>query len=203
MAQNLTGWRLDSERGAASGQVFGFPAGLIMQPGQVCRVYTDEVHPEWCRLSFGYRKSGVWNNTEPDAAVLFDGDGAVFNSGYDFCLGCKRDEVMASEGGRDWGCVRWTGCGRCNKLRGTGRTPPVAQADATQLGSWLRGIVHMAEPAEGSSHYQYRAAGRPFPGLGALAARWASSRARSGLSCRGDLDWQQAVGGRPFPRWTG
>ena len=77
VAQDLTGWRLDSERGAASGQVFHFPAGFVMQPGQVCRVYTDEVHPEWCGLSFGYRKSGVWNNNEPDAAVLFDGDGAV------------------------------------------------------------------------------------------------------------------------------
>jgi len=48
-----------------------------MPPGQVCRVYTDELHPEWCGLSFGYRKSGVWNNYEPDAAVLFDGDGAA------------------------------------------------------------------------------------------------------------------------------
>ena len=77
VAQDLTGWRLDSERGAASGQVFHFPAGFVMQPGQVCRVYTDEVHPEWCGLSFGYRKSGVWSNSEPDAAVLVDGDGAV------------------------------------------------------------------------------------------------------------------------------
>ena len=58
VAQDLTGWHLDSERGAASGQVFHFPAGFIMQPGQVCRVYTDEVHPEWCRLSFGYRRAG-------------------------------------------------------------------------------------------------------------------------------------------------
>ena len=77
VAQDLTGWRLDSERGAASGQVFHFPAGFVMQPGQVCRVYTDELHPEWCGLSFEYRKSGVWSNNEPDAAVLFDGDGAV------------------------------------------------------------------------------------------------------------------------------
>ena len=77
VAQDLTGWRLDSERGAASGQVFHFPAGFVMQSGQVCRVYTDELHPEWCGLSFGYRRSGVWNNNEPDAAVLFDWDGAV------------------------------------------------------------------------------------------------------------------------------
>jgi endonuclease YncB( thermonuclease family) len=77
MAQDLTGWRLDSERGAASGQVFHFPAGFVMRPRQVCRVYTDEVHPEWCGLSFGYRRSGVWNNNEPDAAVLYDNEGTL------------------------------------------------------------------------------------------------------------------------------
>ena len=73
----MTGWRLDSERGAPSGQECHFPPGFVMQPGQICRVYTDEVHAEWRGPSFGYRKSGVWNNSEPDAAVLFDGDGAV------------------------------------------------------------------------------------------------------------------------------
>ena len=77
VALDLTDWRLESERGAASGQVFHFPAGFIMQPGQVCRVYTDELHPEWCGLNFGYGRSGVWSNNGPDAAVLFDGDGAV------------------------------------------------------------------------------------------------------------------------------
>jgi hypothetical protein len=66
VAQDLSAWRLDSERGAASGQVFHFPAGFVLQPGQVCRVYTDELHPEWCGLSFGYGKSGVWNNNEPE-----------------------------------------------------------------------------------------------------------------------------------------
>jgi hypothetical protein len=40
-------------------------------------VYTDELHPGWCGLSFGYRKSGVWNNNELDVVVLFDGDGVV------------------------------------------------------------------------------------------------------------------------------
>ncbi len=48
-----------------------------MQPGHICRVYTDELHPEWCELSFEYGRSGVWNNNAPDAAVLLDGDGAV------------------------------------------------------------------------------------------------------------------------------
>lgn len=39
------------------------------------------------------------------------------------------------------------------RVSGTGRTPPVARADATRLGSRLHGIVHMAEPAEGNSRY--------------------------------------------------
>ncbi len=50
------------------------------------------------------------------------------------------------------------------------RAHRVAQADATPLGSWLHGIVHMAEPDESNSRYWYRAAGRPFPGMSALAA---------------------------------
>ena len=77
VAQDLTNWHLDSERGAASGQVFHFPPRFVMRPGQVCRVYTDEMHPEWCGLSFGYGWSGVWSNNEPDAAVLVDEAGAV------------------------------------------------------------------------------------------------------------------------------
>ena len=32
-------------------------------------------------------------------------------------------------------------------------TPPVAQADAMRLGSWLHDIDHMAEPAEGNVRY--------------------------------------------------
>lgn len=46
----------------------------------------------------------------------------------------------------------------------------VAQADDTLLGSWLHGIVHMAEPDEWNSRYWYHQAERPFPGMAALAA---------------------------------
>ena len=55
-------------------------------------------------------------------------------------------------------------------MNGTGRTAPVAQVDATRRGSWLHGIVHMAEPAEGNACHWYRAAGRPFPRMGVLAS---------------------------------
>jgi hypothetical protein len=44
----------------------------------------------------------------------------------------------------------------------------IAQDDPSELGSWLHGIVHMAEPDEWNSRYWYRAAGRAFPGMAAL-----------------------------------
>ena len=50
------------------------------------------------------------------------------------------------------------------------RAHTAAQADETPQGSWLHGIVHMAEPDESNSRYWYRRAGRPFPGLQALQA---------------------------------
>jgi hypothetical protein len=46
----------------------------------------------------------------------------------------------------------------------------IAQADSSEQGSWLHGIVHMAEPDEGNSRYWYRMAGRSFPGMTALEA---------------------------------
>jgi hypothetical protein len=45
----------------------------------------------------------------------------------------------------------------------------IAQDDPSQLGSWLHGIVHMAEPDEWNARYWYRAANRAFPGMSALA----------------------------------
>lgn len=54
------------------------------------------------------------------------------------------------------------------------RAHKIAQEDDTPLGSWLHGIVHMAEPDEGNSRYWYRQAGRPFPGMNALADEMAA-----------------------------
>jgi hypothetical protein len=48
------------------------------------------------------------------------------------------------------------------------RAHRIAQADPSELGSWLHGIVHMAEPDESNSRYWYRQAGRAFPGMAAL-----------------------------------
>jgi len=75
--QNMSGWRLTSMRG---GQTYSFPS-ITMQAGQTCRVYTNEVHSEWCGLSWG-RGSGVWNN-DGDRAQLVAPDGTIVSSsGY-------------------------------------------------------------------------------------------------------------------------
>ncbi|MBK8211599.1 MAG: lamin tail domain-containing protein [Rhodospirillales bacterium] len=75
---DLTGWRLESERrGDDEQQIFHFPTGFTMNAGQVCRIYTNEDHPEWCGLSFNHGRSGVWANEDPDAAVLIDAAGTV------------------------------------------------------------------------------------------------------------------------------
>lgn len=52
----LAGWTLRD----AANHVFTFPT-FTLQPGQVCRVYTNQIHPSWCGFSFG-SGSAVWNN---------------------------------------------------------------------------------------------------------------------------------------------
>jgi competence protein ComEC len=66
---SLSGWRLNA---GAPGQDFWFP-DFTMQPGQECRVYTNETHPEWCGFSFG-SPSALWSNNG-DCGYLYDGSG--------------------------------------------------------------------------------------------------------------------------------
>jgi subtilisin family serine protease len=76
-AQDMTGWRITSVRG---GQTYFF-SSLVMQPGQICRLYTNEVHPEWCGLNW-LKPTAQWNNTG-DRANLIDQSGKVTSSmGY-------------------------------------------------------------------------------------------------------------------------
>lgn len=70
---DLTGWVLVSVRG---NQTYSFPAGSLVQPGQACRVYTDEIHPEWCGFNFAYHDSAIWYNGG-EAAELRDQSGAI------------------------------------------------------------------------------------------------------------------------------
>lgn len=67
---NLGGWRLNA---GDPGQDFGFP-GFDLQPGQSCRVYTNEHHPETCGFSFGSGRA-IWNN-DGDCGYLYDNTGA-------------------------------------------------------------------------------------------------------------------------------
>ena len=68
---NLQGRRLvDISKGYPS---FTFPS-YDLQPGQNIRVYTNEIHPEYGGFSFGSGKA-VWNNSDPDTAVLYDAQG--------------------------------------------------------------------------------------------------------------------------------
>jgi subtilisin family serine protease len=77
LPQNMGGWRLTSLRGA---QTYFF-SGLTMQPGQICRLYTNEVHPEWCGLNWA-KNTGQWNNAG-DRANLIDAAGKIVSSiGY-------------------------------------------------------------------------------------------------------------------------
>lgn len=72
-AIQLNGWTLRDD----AQHVYTFPS-FVMQPGQVCRVYTNEVHPEWCGFSYG-SGSAIWNNTG-DCAYLRNGEGMEIDS---------------------------------------------------------------------------------------------------------------------------
>lgn len=56
-AIQLSGWTLSDDQN----HVYTFP-GFVIQPGQVCRVYTNENHPEWCGFNYG-SGSAIWNNS--------------------------------------------------------------------------------------------------------------------------------------------
>lgn len=59
--------------------VFTFPS-YVMQPGETCRVYTNENHPEWCGFNYG-SSSAIWNNGG-DCAFLRNAGNALVDQ---FC----------------------------------------------------------------------------------------------------------------------
>ena len=69
-AVEIGGWRINAGN---PGQDFTFPGGFALAPGQECRVYTNEVHPETCGFSLG-RGTAIWNN-DGDCGYLFDQSG--------------------------------------------------------------------------------------------------------------------------------
>jgi endonuclease YncB( thermonuclease family) len=66
------GWRLNA---GYNGQDFVFPGGFVLQPGQTCRIYTNEFHPESCGLTFGIGKA-IWDN-KGDCGYLFNREGQL------------------------------------------------------------------------------------------------------------------------------
>jgi len=71
-AIQLKGWTLSDE----SDHIFMFPIFKI-EPGQTCRIYTNEEQPDWC--GFNYKsKSAIWGNNG-DCAILRDGEGVIID----------------------------------------------------------------------------------------------------------------------------
>ena len=71
---DLAGWKPNA---GDPGQDYWFPSFLIA-PGQSCRIYTDENHPEHCGFNYE-RGSAIWNNSG-DCGYLFDGAGKIADS---------------------------------------------------------------------------------------------------------------------------
>ena len=68
---DLAAWRIvNIDEGYPS---LTFPS-YTLAPGEIIRVYTNEYHPEYGGFSFGSGKA-VWNNSDPDTAVLYDSEG--------------------------------------------------------------------------------------------------------------------------------
>jgi hypothetical protein len=72
LAIYLDNWTLTDE----ANHVFTFPNFVII-PTFSCRIYTNEIHPDWCGFSYG-SGSAIWNNGG-DTATLRDGNGALID----------------------------------------------------------------------------------------------------------------------------
>lgn len=65
---NLEDWRLVA---GDLNRTFTFPE-FILQPGQTCRVYTDEVHPDTCGFTFS-SPTAIWTN-DGDCGYIYSAD---------------------------------------------------------------------------------------------------------------------------------
>lgn len=77
-AIQLEGWTLQDDK---PNHIFTFPRYKI-EPGEECRIYTNEDHLEWCGFNFRNGGSGVWNN-DGDMATLRNADGEMIDSSID------------------------------------------------------------------------------------------------------------------------
>ena len=70
--QDMTGWTLKNI--SQLSPTFKFPP-FIISPGEIIRIYTDELHPETGGFSFNYGYGNIWNNDSPNIGVLYDAHG--------------------------------------------------------------------------------------------------------------------------------
>lgn len=68
-AQDLNGWHLLSEQGAQN-----CPLSGVLQPGQQLRIWAMAEDSGQGGFNCGFDKN-IWNNSEPDAAVMYDAAG--------------------------------------------------------------------------------------------------------------------------------
>jgi len=72
IAADISGWRLSSRSIKTD---FIFPAGVVLDPGQIIRVFTDLYEPSSGGFAFGVKRP-IWRN-KGDVATLTDQKGAV------------------------------------------------------------------------------------------------------------------------------
>jgi hypothetical protein len=53
----------------------GKPLKCILQPGQLILIFTDEIHCQYGGFSFNYGLGNIWDNTNPNTAVLYNAEG--------------------------------------------------------------------------------------------------------------------------------
>lgn len=74
MKIQLDGWTLRD----IANHVYTFP-DFVINPDQVCRVYTNEDHPEWCGFSYE-NGAPIWNNKGGDCAYMRDSSNAIIDT---------------------------------------------------------------------------------------------------------------------------
>ncbi len=72
IAADISGWRLTSRSIKTD---FLFPVGVVLEPGQLIRVFTDRYEPSSGGFAFGVKRP-IWRN-KGDVATLTDRGGAV------------------------------------------------------------------------------------------------------------------------------
>ena len=75
---NLQGWQVSA---GTPEQTLTLPS-IELPAGQTCRVYTNEIHEDGCKLSFG-STSALWNN-KGDCGYLYDPNGTHVST---YCYG--------------------------------------------------------------------------------------------------------------------